>query len=212
MVATQESGYAPTPKEAFAPAVFHEVTLVPGQPASLDITRDNIGPPIGLSPEEPLSAGMLKLAEVVGPDRWNSLVAQTKSDKTPEKSAAFVSALEATPAVDERPPSEWSTGDWRISRHYTDRAFVWAETGKGPGSMRDAQAGFAQSLGRFIDGFPEGEGEMKGLFEAMLEIGTSGNWEEKPNLARQVANAYWDVGEQVLESWTAQPQVLSVAA
>ena len=70
--------------------------------------------------------------------------------------------------------------------------------------MREMQAGFAQHLNRFVLGIPEGEEETRDLLRALLEIGTSGDWEEKPDLAREVDNAFWAVGEKVLESWTAQ--------
>lgn len=197
--------HAPT-SEVQPPVTTHETTLEQNVPVSVSPTRDIVGPPIFVLPgEEQLSAGMLRLAEVVGPMRWNALVMQAKSDKTPEERAAFVGALRSTPALGERPVSEWNKGDWRISRHYTDRAFVMAETGYGRGGMRNAQASFAQSLDRFTLGFPEGEGDMRDLFGAIYELGTSGDWEEKPNLAREVANTYWDVGERVLESWTVQP-------
>lgn len=199
------SGYAPTPPEVRqTPVAISEVTLVQeGVPASV-ITRDIVGAPIFVLPgEEPLSSGKLRLAGIVGPERWKALSLLTKSPMTPEETA-YVRTLRATSVLDERPISEWSREDWRVSRHYTDSAFTIADNGFSLSDMRDTQTGFARSLGRFIDGFPEGEGEMKGLFEAMLEIGTSRDWREKPNLASEVANAYWDVGKQ-LESWTAQP-------
>lgn len=204
----------PTYPEAKAPVDISEVTLTQGVPVSLDRTRDNVGPPIFVLPgEKPLSVGMLRLADIVGPERWDALSLLTKSDMTSEETA-YVRTLRATSVLDERPISEWRKGDWRISRHLTDGAFVMAETGYGRGGMRDAQVGFAQSLDHFIRGFPEGERDMKELFGAIFELGTSRDWGKNPNLAREVANAYWDVGKQVLESWTVQlqPQALAEAA
>ncbi|MBI4097853.1 MAG: hypothetical protein HY426_02330 [Candidatus Levybacteria bacterium] len=217
MAVSLELGHAPTPPEAQqAPAATPEITFEYGVQVLVNPKRDNAGIPIFVFPaEEPVSAGMLKLAEIVGPMRWNVLVVLTKSDMTPEERAAFVRALRATPVLDDGPVSGWSRDDWRVSRHYTDNAFAFAftKTGHGNGGMRNRQAGFVQSLGCFIDRFPEGEEEMKGLFEAIYELGTSADWEKNPNLARELATAYWDVGEKVLESWTAQPpQALAAAA
>ena len=208
IMAVRAEALGHAPQTEVSPPVVIRGNVEQNQRVVFDPTRDNVESPFFfLHAEEPLSAGMLRLAEIVGPMRWNALMVQTKSDLTPQERADFVSGLLATPVSDERPISEWSKHDWRVSRHHTDRAFTWVdETVYRPGDMRREQAGFARSLNRFIHGFPEGEGDMRELFQAIFELGTSGDWEEeKPNLARELSNAYWDVGERVLESWTAQP-------
>ena len=200
-----EQGHAPK-QEVRSPVATHGATLVEGKPVSFGGTGDYGEHPIFVLPgEEPISEGMLKLAKIVGPPHWNALVAQTKSDMTPERRSAFLTTLLTTPVLDGVRIAKWNRGDWRVSRHDTDNAYTFADTPLRGGHMRHAQAGFAQHLNRFIQGFPEGERDMRELFQAIYELGTSGDWEKNPNLARGVANAFWDVGK-VLESWTAQPQ------
>ena len=171
---------------------------------------ERIGHPTieGLAPVMPQTAPDAAWTPVF--DQGNSQIDWTRFGVNPEvalpERERVLSVLRSTPTILDgaRRRSQWSKGDWVTARQDTDFAVVTAKLGY-PG-VTEYQALFLRHMDSFILGIPTEDQRIKRVSEEILEVGTSGLWEEDRSLITGLSRAFWEVGDRITESWAAPSQ------
>lgn len=98
--------------------------------------------------------------------------------------------------------AEWRKGDiWFHSLQDTGFVDAFAESTSGRHFTTSVQACFTKDLDLYLSGMPPSEQQMREVFEAIYQVGTSFYWAGNIPLFREFHRTYKEVATRIIEPW-----------
>ena len=121
--------------------------------------------------------------------------------------ASLLTDLRAQPtemdSVRPTSPDFWTRGGVYL-HSMQDTLFVhgvFAENMGGLEYVRPCHACFVKDLDYYLWHFPQGETEMRKIFDAVFRVGTSAPWENDKELVLGLHRIYWTLDTEVIRPW-----------